>query len=279
MSREPVTEEDVCEAADRLLRARKKPTVDAVRVELGDRGSMTTITRHLQTWWEHLSDRLDAMHARPEVPAAIADGLARLWDTAVDEARHALRHENDVTQRAAAEAIAAADARTAAAEQAVEVAQSNLAAASHAATALQARLDALQREYAALAARLASAQGEASVLREERERLLAEVVTHRNAAQVAAEATAKAIADLRDVQSTVETKARIALDAERSAAAAKVRGLTKDIQALQEALATRDSRLLEAAKQIARLSALTDKGQPSKRGGLSGAQRGVRRGR
>lgn len=256
MSRAPVTEDEVCSAADRLVRTGRKPTVDAVRAELGHRGSMTTLTRHLQAWWERLSGRIEAFDARPDVPAEIANNLTALWDAALSAARHALRHETDAAQHAAAAAVAAAEARASAAEHAAEIASANLATANVTIADLEARLERMQNAHDALGRRLAALQGEASALRDERSRLLSDLAAMGKAVQDASSATAAAIADLRNVQVSMEDRARLQLDAQRTQSAALASDLRKEITQLQDSLRDRDDRLIESARTIAALRAL-----------------------
>ncbi len=280
MARDPITAELVSHAADELLHSGQRPTVDAVRSALGNRGSMTTITRHLQAWWESLGDRLDAVEAldrRPDVPDEIAATLTQVWSAALRHARSALEHETKGVQDAAHAAVVAADARTAAAEEAAGVARANLTTATSTAEEIQARLDALQREHSALTSRLAAAHGEAAALRDERTRLVEALAMQTKAAQQAAAETTKAIVDLREVQSAVETKAKLQLDAERTQAALKHRALTNEIEGLQATIAARDSQLLDAAKRIARLQALGER-PPPVRGATGGSRRHPRRG-
>jgi hypothetical protein len=74
-------------AADSLLRAGERPTIDKVRAKIG-KGSPNTINPMLDAWWKTLSARLDAgpaaLHRLPETVAHVAEAL---WMQALEEGR------------------------------------------------------------------------------------------------------------------------------------------------------------------------------------------------
>jgi hypothetical protein len=83
-------------AADSLLRAGERPTIDKVRKRIG-KGSPNTINPMLDAWWKTLSARLDsgpaAFHRLPETVAHVAEAL---WMQALEEAkRRAALEERD----------------------------------------------------------------------------------------------------------------------------------------------------------------------------------------
>jgi hypothetical protein len=82
-----VSQSDVSHAADSLLRAGERPTIDKVRAKIG-KGSPNTINPLLDAWWKTLSARLDsgpaALHRLPETVAHIAEAL---WMQALEEAK------------------------------------------------------------------------------------------------------------------------------------------------------------------------------------------------
>jgi hypothetical protein len=98
-----VRQADVSHAADALLRAGERPTVEKIRLRLGS-GSPNTIGPLLDIWWKHLSARLDsgpaALHRLPETVAHVAEAL---WMQALDEGRRRAQLELTSTQRAAAD--------------------------------------------------------------------------------------------------------------------------------------------------------------------------------
>ncbi|MEN1929486.1 DNA-binding protein [Luteimonas sp. MJ250] len=92
-----ITESDVHTAADEIVAAGERPTVERIRAHLGT-GSPNTVTRWLETWWQRLGQRLQAQQVRLSVPAA-PDAVAAL---AGDLWRLALKSASDTTQKAVA---------------------------------------------------------------------------------------------------------------------------------------------------------------------------------
>ena len=82
-----VSASDVNHAADSLLRAGDRPTIEKIRLKLG-KGSPNTINPLLDAWWKTLSARLDsgpaALHRLPESVAHIAEAL---WMQALEEGK------------------------------------------------------------------------------------------------------------------------------------------------------------------------------------------------
>jgi chromosome segregation ATPase len=93
---------DVERAADTLLRAGERPTIEKVREKLGS-GSPNTINPLLDAWWKRLSARLDsgpaALHRLPE---SVAHAAEALWMQALDEGRRRAAQETHATTRALA---------------------------------------------------------------------------------------------------------------------------------------------------------------------------------
>jgi hypothetical protein len=88
-----ITPRDVELAADALLRAGERPTIEKIREKIG-RGSPNTINPILDAWWKRLSSRLDAgpaaLHRLPESVAHVAEAL---WMQALDEGRRRAEQE------------------------------------------------------------------------------------------------------------------------------------------------------------------------------------------
>ncbi len=83
-----ITELDVHQAADALVVAGERPTVERIRAVLGT-GSPNTVVRHLDSWWASLGPRLvtqTAISALPDVPQPIAVLAQRLWREALEAA-------------------------------------------------------------------------------------------------------------------------------------------------------------------------------------------------
>jgi hypothetical protein len=82
---------DVQRAADALLRQGRKPSVAAIREQLGG-GSPNTITPLLARYWEKLGSRLgDGPESLERVPESLARVTELLWRRALDEARERLK--------------------------------------------------------------------------------------------------------------------------------------------------------------------------------------------
>ncbi|BBB26239.1 DNA-binding protein [Amphritea japonica] len=83
------TYEKVLEVADSLLAQGKKPTQQMVRNELGT-GSLTTINKALNDWWQGLGQRLLEKGKRPDIPEPVFDSANALWQQALAYAEHQL---------------------------------------------------------------------------------------------------------------------------------------------------------------------------------------------
>jgi len=82
---------DVQRAADALLRQGTKPSVAALREQLGG-GSPNTITPLLARYWETLGQRLgEGPDSLQRVPESLARVTELLWRRALDEARERLK--------------------------------------------------------------------------------------------------------------------------------------------------------------------------------------------
>ena len=82
---------DVQRAADALLRQGRKPSVAAIREQLGG-GSPNTITPLLAKYWEKLGRGLgDGPESLERVPESLARVTELLWRRALDEARERLK--------------------------------------------------------------------------------------------------------------------------------------------------------------------------------------------
>ena len=98
-----ITSADVDRAADALLHAGERPTIEKVRLKIG-RGSPNTINPLLDQWWQRLAGRLDsgpaALHRLPQAVAMAAESL---WMNALEEARERASIEQRSTRKALAQ--------------------------------------------------------------------------------------------------------------------------------------------------------------------------------
>jgi len=152
-----LTREDVFAAADAVLIAGGRVTIDRVRSHLG-RGSPNTIQEHLEAWWSRLGSRLKDVPGRefPDLPEEVALALQALWTTALESAYAAIdgkaaTRESELSTREAALAAResqwadsqeSARARTAALEESVALARDQLAATNTRADRLESLLQA-----------------------------------------------------------------------------------------------------------------------------------------
>src|SRR5258706_5717129 len=97
-----VTQADITRAADALLRAGERPTVEKIRLAIGS-GSPNTVGPLIDAWWKRLAGRLDAgpaaLHRLPESVAHVAEAL---WMQALEEGRRRALIEQRMTDRALA---------------------------------------------------------------------------------------------------------------------------------------------------------------------------------
>lgn len=109
-----ITEQDVHAAADALVEAGERPTVERIRAHLGT-GSPNTVTRYLESWWVGLGGRLASQRASASLPAApteVVDLASRWWEAALSASRSHIESEMAAEQAslATARATLAADA-------------------------------------------------------------------------------------------------------------------------------------------------------------------------
>lgn len=135
-----ITQDQVNAAADALVTAGERPTVEKIRAQLGT-GSPNTVTRMLDTWRGTLATRLSQVLALPEVPADVGQAFTEVWRLAMAHAgslaQTALAHEQNAllaTQSSLTQerklwdiALAEAQAQAQSADQAREVAETRLA--------------------------------------------------------------------------------------------------------------------------------------------------------
>ena len=175
-----LTREDVFTAADAILMAGGRVTIDRVRNQLG-RGSPNTIQEHLETWWSRLGSRLKDIPGRefPEIPEPVAGALQGLWTIALESAYAAIdgkaaTREAELLAREAALNAREADVlaqetasagRAAALEENLTLAREQLLATNHRADRLETLLQAREADHERLRARTESLEAESATLR------------------------------------------------------------------------------------------------------------------
>jgi DNA repair exonuclease SbcCD ATPase subunit len=152
-----ITQSDVEKAADSLLLAGKRPTVERVRQHLGT-GSPNTVTRMLDAWWKALGTRLSAQQRNVTMPAA-PDAVAALASQLWEEALLAAHKQAELRLAGERESLTAArldvDARVAAANQSAEAARDSQVQAVAALEAARERLEDRQQLITQQVAQLA----------------------------------------------------------------------------------------------------------------------------
>jgi len=90
-----ITQEQVSAAADALVTAGERPTVEKIRAQLGT-GSPNTVIRMLETWRGALAERLNQVLSLPDVPVEVGQAFAEIW-------RFAMVHAESAAQAAIAQ--------------------------------------------------------------------------------------------------------------------------------------------------------------------------------
>jgi len=81
-----ITRQRIFDAAESLLQEGKRPTQQLVRERIGS-GSLTTINRALNEWWESLSQRLSQQNQGYDLPEPVIRHSNRLWNESLGYAR------------------------------------------------------------------------------------------------------------------------------------------------------------------------------------------------
>jgi len=101
-----ITQDQVNQAADTVVAAGERPTVEKIRNLLGT-GSPNTVTRMLEVWRQGLAERLRQASLLPELPDEVGQAMTTLWTQALKHARTLaqleLQAEHEALQRATAD--------------------------------------------------------------------------------------------------------------------------------------------------------------------------------
>lgn len=76
------TREKVFEVADAMLEQGARPTQQSVRERIGS-GSLTTINKALNEWWQQLGERITRHNQHPELPEPVLIAANQMWDRAL----------------------------------------------------------------------------------------------------------------------------------------------------------------------------------------------------
>jgi len=92
MEQKSDTQALVQQTADALLYEGIRPTQQNVRERIGS-GSITTINKALNAWWQALGERLKTNTSHPMLPDPVAESASKLWHQAVAYADARLEKE------------------------------------------------------------------------------------------------------------------------------------------------------------------------------------------
>ncbi len=94
MNEHDSTYQKVFIAADELLANGQRPTQQSVRDLLGT-GSLTTINKALNAWWQSLGERLQMQRQRPDIPEPVFEMANGIWERALahSEAENAAKRQ------------------------------------------------------------------------------------------------------------------------------------------------------------------------------------------
>ncbi|WEN13791.1 DNA-binding protein [Rhodanobacter sp. AS-Z3] len=85
-----ITQDQVSAAADALVTAGDKPTVERIRAQLGT-GSPNTVLRMLEVWRGTLAQRLQDVMQLPDMPPEVGQAATTLWRQALAQAETVAR--------------------------------------------------------------------------------------------------------------------------------------------------------------------------------------------
>ena len=201
-----ITTTDIHTAADALVARGKKPTLAAIRAELGT-GSFSTISEGLKTWKQQQVQQAPAVTAPEAVSQRAAELAVQVWVIAQEEAEQRMQLERTTMEQQRQELE---NARV----EAMEAADTALAAQE----ALQQQLEATKAEHAAVQQQVAVLQAQLAetVARAERAETLA------NAARAAETEAREAAAELRGRLEAVERAQAKAIEPGHGAAGAQM---------------------------------------------------------
>lgn len=181
-----ITAQDVWLAADELLQAGERPTIERVRLKIG-RGSPNTVSPHLDAWFASLGARLDTaatrnplMAGQPGVgrldanagdtgdvavhpDAAFTTAASTFWQLALASARQGVEASlSEVRAELAQQAEVLAQA-----QEQIELKAQRMAARQE---GLERALDGAERQRAEAAQRAAALEGQLDLLQQQREK-------------------------------------------------------------------------------------------------------------
>lgn len=98
MPRKSDTADKVLQAADELLEQGIRPTQQNVRERIGT-GSISTINKALNLWWQQLGRRIKENETRPDLPEPVISAANKLWQQSLAYAEHAFSQRKSEMDR------------------------------------------------------------------------------------------------------------------------------------------------------------------------------------
>jgi chromosome segregation ATPase len=102
-TKDPITFGEVCDAIDDIIARGENPTIARVRVELGDRGSNTTITKYINAWKDNYEEKLP-IQASP-IRKLASDNVHQLVDKIWEQLQQESKATNEKIKQEAQTAI------------------------------------------------------------------------------------------------------------------------------------------------------------------------------
>ena len=231
----PLSREAVFAAAWALTKAGSRPTIERIRLYLGNgtpRGSPNTVNTYLTQWWEELAVRVagEPVEAIHGLPPSVSGTLETLWNQALGAAREKWRDDLADRERVLLERARALEEQT---------------------RELAAREQALAGRASALEAALALAREQLTAANQRAETLEATEVRRTAEIQALREHCRSSDAEIRDLQRQFE--------AERTELARRFEAERADLTSRSDAAAARLLRALDQARELARERALDAK--------------------
>lgn len=153
MARKGITFDQVMNAATAIKARGMEPTIHALRVELGNEGSYSTISQHLARWKSESASKVDTRELPPEAEDAGMTAVSTIWNIAVKYASQetaAVRQEADDTRKRMTEELEEAKAEIATLESAASFEEKRLQSAMQHSEAIEKKAAKLEGELAAL---------------------------------------------------------------------------------------------------------------------------------
>lgn len=274
-----VGESEVFEAADALLGAGERPTVERVRLHLR-RGSPNTIGPLLDAWWTQLSQRLEHRLALPEVPQDVGVALAQVWELALAAGRAQADAALAPERAFLADALAAVEARVTAERERVTGVEAERQQALAASQVAEAALAICEQRAGELAAQVGSLQRQLEEMSGRRDAI--EVQLHSTQSRLEQERTAAAAerealhAHLRQVEDRAYgevDRIRQDLKAEKARTTALVREHATSLRASDQARRAAETAFAKAQRELAAVQSRLARTQAARPTGSRSAPR------